>query len=182
VADLNDEHDADDDNDLLHLQTSVEVETNTSPKLKVNEKPLLEDESGDGEESVSETPPPQKRSLSLSSSFVDPHRWGRSFQESVGSVRSNHFPLPSLTLLSTLPSANQAKKGSVCLLPQSPKVTNFQEGYLTYKSLSAIIFTEKWHRVYVVLNQSELYFYSSREDYRLKPKQTLKNRPIDLTG
>jgi hypothetical protein len=57
------------------------------------------------------------------------------------------------------------------------------EGYLTKKGdTGGLFFSEAWNRRYFVLQDRDLYYYKSREDYQYDPEKSIKNRPIDMTG
>jgi hypothetical protein len=56
------------------------------------------------------------------------------------------------------------------------------EGYLTKKEDGGGIFSEPWTRRYFVLQDRDLYYYKTKEDYQYEPKKSIKNRPIDLNG
>jgi hypothetical protein len=60
----------------------------------------------------------------------------------------------------------------------------FSEGYMSYmESGGGFLSNEKWKRVYFVLRGCELYFFKTKEDFDLRPKQSsLKNRPIQING
>lgn len=60
---------------------------------------------------------------------------------------------------------------------------NYMEGYLTKKGdAGGLFFSEPWSRRYFVLQDRDLYYYKSREDYQLDPQKSIKNRPIHMTG
>jgi hypothetical protein len=60
---------------------------------------------------------------------------------------------------------------------------NYMEGYLTKKGdAGGLFFSEPWSRRYFVLQDRDLYYYKSREDYQFDPQKSIKNRPIDMTG
>lgn len=56
------------------------------------------------------------------------------------------------------------------------------EGYLTVKGDAGGFFSEPWTRRYFVLQDQDLFYYKTREDYQYDPKKPIKNRPINLTG
>jgi hypothetical protein len=65
---------------------------------------------------------------------------------------------------------------------ESSDSPNYMEGYLTKKGETTGLLTEPWTRRYFVLQDSDLYYYRSREDFQFDPKNSIKNRPIDLNG
>lgn len=56
------------------------------------------------------------------------------------------------------------------------------EGYLTTKGDTGGMFSDVWTRRYFVLQDINLYYYKTREDFQFDPKKSIKNRPIDLHG
>ncbi len=98
------------------------------------------------------------------------------------SILSRPFKLESQESVNRYP-LNSALNPLLNPQPPPPSKINFREGYIVYKSSSnTLFFAEKWIRVYMVLNQSDLFFYQTKEDYQMKPKQTIKNRPISVVG
>lgn len=57
---------------------------------------------------------------------------------------------------------------------------NYMEGYLTMKGESTGVLVASWTRRYFVLQDSDLYYYRTREDFQFDPKKPIKNRPISL--
>lgn len=57
------------------------------------------------------------------------------------------------------------------------------EGYLTKKGdNNGVMFSDVWTRRYFVLQDKNLYYYKTREDFQFDPNKSIKNRPIDLHG
>lgn len=60
---------------------------------------------------------------------------------------------------------------------------NYMEGYLTKKGdNNGVMFSDVWTRRYFVLQDKNLYYYKTREDFQFDPNKSIKNRPIDLHG